>query len=189
MATFGLAWGIVKSQDISELNKYRNAHGLLGRLPMESAAIRAAHVISPSVPEIDFPLVAPDWLGQYGPIVLDTTPIETSDPELCQWLDRGRTVVMCMGTHFRYSESQVKAVIGGFLGAIAQDSDTQFLWKLSDKSKFESIIQEELKDPRDKQRFRIVNWFESDPVSIMKHPNIVAYVHHGGANTFFEAAL
>jgi len=94
-----------------------------------------------------------------------------------------------MGTHFRYSESQVKAVISGFLSAIDHDSDTQFLWKLSDKFKFESLIDEALKDPRDNQRFRIVNWFEADPASIMKHPNVVAYVHHGGANSFHEAAL
>jgi len=156
---------------------------------MKSVGIRAAHVICPSVREIDFPLVVPDWLGLYGPIVLDTTTIETSDPELYQWLNRGKTVIMCMGTHFHYSESQVKAVIGGFLRAIDHNSNTQFLWKLPDRSKFESLIEEMLKDPRDKERFRIVNWFEADPASIMKHPNIIAYVHHGGANSFFEGAL
>ena len=130
MAAFRLVRGFAKSQDISELNKYRHAHGLPGWLPMKSAGIRAAHVICPSVHEIDFPLVAPDWLGLYDPIVLDTAAIETSDPELYRWLNRGNTVIVCMGTHFHYSESQVKAVIGGFLGAIDRDSNTQFLWKL-----------------------------------------------------------
>ena len=189
MAAFGFVWEIVKSPDISELNKYRNAHGLPGWLPVKSAATRAVHVICSSVREVDFPLVVPNWLGLYGPIVLDMTPIETSDPELYRWLGRGKTVIMCMGTHFRYSESQVKAVISGFLSAIDHDSDTQFLWKLSDKSKLEGLIDEALKDPRDNQRFRIVNWFEADPASIMRHPNVVAYVHHGGANSFHEAAL
>jgi len=56
-------------------------------------------------------------------------------------------------------------------------------------SKFESLIEEALKDPSDNERFKIVNWFEADPASIMKHPNIVAYVHHGGANSFYEGAL
>ena len=112
---------IVRSPEISELNKYCDTHGPPGWLPVKSAATRAAHVVCSSVCEIDFPLVVPDWLGLYGPIVLDTTPIETSDPELYQWLGMGETVVMCMGTHFHYSESQVKAVIGGLLSAIDRD--------------------------------------------------------------------
>jgi hypothetical protein len=156
---------------------------------METSITRAVHVICPSVRETDFPLAVPEWLGLYGPIVLDTTPIEGSDPELNRWLDRGETVLMCMGTHFHYSESQVKAVIDGFLGAITHDSNTQFLWKLSDKSKFDDLIEEALKNPRDKDRFKIVEWLEADPASIMKHPNVIAWIHHGGANSYFEGAL
>ena len=41
---------------------------------------------------------------------------------------------MSMGTHFHYTESQVNAAINGFLSAIIHDSNTQLLWKLSDKS-------------------------------------------------------
>ena len=177
------------SPEITELIKYRNAHGLPGRLPMESAITRATHVICSGVRETDFPLVIPDWLGLYGPITLDTTPIEVSDPGLYQWLNRGKTVFMCMGTMFRYSESQVKAVIDGFLGAVAHDSNTRFLWKLPDKSQLENLIEEALRNPRDKDRFRIVDWLESDPASIMKHPNVIAWVHHGGANSYFEGTL
>ena len=190
MAVFNCVWKLVTSPDIAELNKYRNAHGLPGQLPrMDKAVTRATHVICPGVREVEFPLVMPDFLGLYGPIVLDTTPIEIADPELNQWLGRGETVIMCMGTHFHHTESHVKAVISGFLSAISHDSKTQFLWKLSEKYKFESLIEEMLKDPRDKERFKIVDWFEADPASIMKHPNVVAFIHHGGANSYFEAAL
>ena len=94
-----------------------------------------------------------------------------------------------MGTHFYYTESQVKAIINGFLSGINHDSNTQILWKLSDKSKFEGLIEDELKDPRDKERFKIVEWFEVDPASIMKHSNVIAYIHHGGANSYYEVAL
>ena len=91
-----------------------------------------------------------------------------------------------MGTHFHYTKSQAKAVISGFLSGINHDSNTQLLWKLSDKSKFESPIEEALKDPRDKERFKIVDWFEAVPASIMKHPNVIAYIHHGGASSYYE---
>ena len=189
MASLGLIWKMATSPQISEFNKCRKAHGLPDQLPIVTAPTRAVHVISPGVRETDYPLFVPDFLGLYGPIVLDTTPIETADPGLNQWLNRGETVIMCMGTHFHYSESQVKAIISGFLSGIDHDSNTQFLWKLSNKSKFESLIEEALKNPRDKERFKIVDWFEADPASIMKHPNVIAYVHHGGANSFHEVAL
>ena len=178
MAGFNLVWKMATSPVVSEFNKYRKAHGLPGRLPIaRTVRTHAAHVICPGVREIDLPLVVPDSLGLYGPIVLDTAPIGTAYPELNQWLDRGVTAVMCMGTHFHYTESQVKAIISGFLSGINHDSDTRLLWKLFDKSRFESLIEEALKDPRDKERFKIVDWFEADPASIMKHPNVIAHIH------------
>jgi hypothetical protein len=189
MAAIGLVWCMATSPKILEFKKHRQARGLPRRLPIETVLTRAVHVICPGVREIDFPLFIPDFLGLYGPIVLDTTPIETADPELNQWLGRGETVIMCMGTHFHYAESQVKAVISGFLSAVDQNSNTQFLWKLSNSSKFESLIEDGLKNPRDKERFKIVDWFGADPASIMKHPNVIAYIHHGGANSFYEVCL
>ena len=189
MATLALTYRMATSPEVSELVKYRNAHGLSGWLPMEAPYTRKVHIICPSVRELDFPLVVPDNLGLYGPIVLDTSPIEVTDPEMNQWLDGGETVVMCMGTHFHYTESQVKAVIDGFLSAVSHDSSTQFLWKLSNKAKFEHLIEEALKHQRDRQRFKIVDWLEADPISIMRHPNVIAYIHHGGANSYYETAL
>ena len=76
VAGIALMWKFVTSPEIDRLAKYRKKHGLSGRLPLESAPARAAHVICPSVRETDFPLVVPDYLGLYGPIVLDTTPID-----------------------------------------------------------------------------------------------------------------
>ena len=134
-------------------------------------------------------MVIPDCVGLYGPIVLDTNPIEVVDPELNRWLGKRETVMMCMGTHFLFTESQVKAVINGFLSAVNHDSDVQFLWKLPNKGKFEDLIEDALKDSGDRERFKIVDWLEADPSSIMKHPNVVTCVHHGGANSYYEVAL
>ena len=51
------------------------------------------------------------------------------------------------------------------------------------------MIEEALKNPRDNDRFGIVNWLEADPASIMKHLNAVACIYHGGANSYQKAAL
>jgi hypothetical protein len=189
IAVLVLFYKVATSPKVIQLNKDREAHGLSDQPPTRWAITRALHVICPGVRETDFPLVVPDHLGLYGPIVLDTTPVDLSDPELNRWLDRGQTVLMYMGTHFCYSESQVKAILNGFLSAVGHDSSTQFLWKLPNRSKFENLIEEALKNSRDKERFKIVNWLEADPPSIMMHPNVAALIHHGGANTYFEGAL
>lgn len=154
MATLVLMYRVATSPEVSELVKYRNAHGLSGWLPMEAPYNRKLHIIGPSVRELDFPLVVPDNLGLYGPIALDASPIDVADPEMNRWLDGEGAVVMCMGTHFHYTESQVKAVIDGFLSAVSHDSNTQFLWKLLNPAKFEHPIQEALKHQRDRRGSR-----------------------------------
>jgi hypothetical protein len=84
-----------------------------------------------------------------------------------------------MGAHFHYTESQVSAIINGFLNTVNCDSSTRFFRRLSDRTKFKNVIEEALKDPRNKDRFKIVDWLEVNPAS----------VHHGGANSYYEAAL
>jgi hypothetical protein len=111
------------SPEVKGLIKYRNAHGLPGRLPMESAPTRAIHIICPGVRETEFPLVIPRSVRTHR---LGQSPIKDSDPDLNRWLNRGKTVLMRMGTHFFYSESQVKAVIDGFLSAVPDSSNVQF---------------------------------------------------------------
>ena len=155
---------------------------------MNTSLSRTLHMISSTIRELDYPLFIPDKIGLYGPVVLDTTPVEVTDPELTQWLDRGKTVMMCMGTHYHHTESQFRAVINGFLSAVDHDSGVQFFWKLSGKDRFEHLIEELLASPGDRERFRIVDWIHADPSAVMNHPNVVVYVHHGGANSYYEAA-
>jgi len=94
---------------------------------------------------------------------------------------------MSMGTHFTYTKTQVRAVLRGFLTAL--DQKTRVLWKLPQHSSFQAIIDELLPRIEDKERFMIVDWLPVDPFSIMTHRNAVALVHHGGSNSYFEAAL
>ena len=189
MATIVLIYQTATASEVSGLIEYRNTHGLPGRLPSETAATRADHVICPGIRDLDYPLVVSDKVGLYGPIVFDTNSIEAVDPELNRWLGRRETVVMCMGAHFFFTETLVKAVINGFLSAVNHDSDVQFLWKLPNKAKFEDLIEDALKDSRDRERFKIVDWLEANPSSVMKHPNVVAYIHHGGPNSYYRVAL
>ena len=93
---------------------------------------------------------------------------------------------MSMGTHFNYSEAQVRSTLRGFI--MGTSSTDQVYWKLHDKVKFQHVLDEELENERARERFKIVDWMDADPGEIMKHENVVAYVHHGGANSYYEAA-
>ena len=184
----GLIFAIGASTKVAELIKYRNERGIPGRLPLETPVSSALHIITSGIRELDYPLVVPDNLGLYGPLVLDHAPIEAADPELAQWLDRGKTVMMCMGTHFHYTESQVRAVVNGFLGALDQDSGVQFFWKFSEKDGYDDLVEELLVNPKDRERFKIVDWIQADLSVVLNHPNVIVSVHHGGANSYYEAA-
>jgi UDP:flavonoid glycosyltransferase YjiC (YdhE family) len=182
-----MLYSYLTAREISALVKYRNSHGIFGRLPHETPLRKATEVISPDIVDLDFPFKQPSNLRLYGPIVLDGLPVRDLDPQLSDWLDAGPTVLMSMGTHFTYTRAQVRAVLRGFL--IALDQKTRVLWKLPRNSSFNDIIDELLPGIEDKERFKIVDWIPVDPFSIMTHRNVMAFVHHGGANSYFEAAL
>jgi len=182
-----MLYSYVTAREISTLVKYRNSHGILGRLPHEIPLRKATEVISPDIMDLDFPFTKPSNLRLYGPIVLDSAPLQDLDPQLSKWLDAAPAVLMSMGTHFTYTETQVRAVLRGFLTAL--DPKTRVLWKLPRLSSFKDIIDELLPEAEDKERFMIVDWIPVDPFSVMTHKNVVTLVHHGGANSYFEAAL
>lgn len=182
-----MLYSYVTAREISTLVKYRNSHGIFGRLPHETPLRKATEVISPGIIDLDFPFTKPSNLRLYGPIVLDSVPIRDLDPQLSSWLDAGPAVLMSMGTHFTYTQAQVRAILRGFLTAL--NPKTRVLWKLPRQSSFKDIIDELLPEAEDKEQFMIVDWIPVDPYSIMTHRNVVTLVHHGGANSYFEAAL
>lgn len=182
-----MLYSYLTAREISTLVKYRNSHGIFGRLPHEAPLRKATEVISPDIVDLDFPFEEPSNLRLYGPIVLDGVPVRDLDSQLADWLDAGPTVLMSMGTHFTYTKAQVRAVLRGFLTAL--DPKTRVLWKLPHHSSFNDVINELLPGVEDKERFMIVDWIPVDPFSIMTHRDVMALVHHGGANSYFEAAL
>jgi len=187
MLSFAFIYRIITNQDLKELMSHRHSHGLSRDLPVGGPSVkRSVHTFCFGLPELEFPVTLPPNVGLYGPVTLDSTPL-SKDDELRKWLDGGRTIVMSMGSHFKYSETQVRNTLRGFItGTSATD---QVFWKLPDKAKFQDVIDEELENERVKERFRIVDWIGVDPGEVMKHENVVAYVHHGGANSYHEAAL
>ena len=186
MINLAFTFRLRTNPDFKELMNYRHSHGLPGELPSGGHAVkRSVHTFCFGIPELDFPIVLPQNVGLYGPATLDSNPVSKED-ELMTWLDGGKTIMMVMGSHFRYSDAQVRETIRAFVAGTSPTD--QVFWKLPDKAKFQHILDGELENERVKERFRIVDWVDADPGEIMRHENVVAYVHHGGANSYYEAA-
>lgn len=141
--------------------------------------------ICPSIEETDLPLICPANVHRCGPIVLQSASVDSADPELNRWLNNGDTVFVCLGSHFEYTESDVQGILGGLLKGLTPS--VQVLWKLSGAGTWQTLLQQRLSGVPQRERFRIVDWIGPDPSAVLQHPNVKCSVHHGGANSFFEA--
>ncbi|KAL1704341.1 hypothetical protein EV121DRAFT_291437 [Schizophyllum commune] len=184
-----LMYYVLTSPYIKALNDARAARGCSGGLPSMGLTYVAPErtYITAGVPAIDLPFDKPPNMHLCGPILCDFAPIRESDPELATWLDGGETVLVILGTHFEYSEPVARRVLTGLLGGVG--ADTQVLWKLPQQGALQGLFDELLTTTRDRDRVRAVTWLDVEPAAILEHPNVVCYVHHGGANSYYEAAM
>ena len=159
----GLPFPIPRENSI--LVKYRNSRGISGRLPHEIPLSKATDLVSPEIVDLDFPFTKLSDFHLYGPIALNSVPIQDLDPQLSNRFDAAPTVLMSIGTRFVHTQAQVRAILRGFLTAL--DLEMRVLWKLPHHSLFKDIIGELLPGAEDKEQFMIVDWIPVDPFSIM----------------------
>ncbi|TRM68639.1 glycosyltransferase family 1 protein [Schizophyllum amplum] len=178
----------MRSPQLKGVNAARVARGCSSLYPgLDCMRVSPERIyITPGVREVDVPFVKPPTLRLCGPISADFASIRESDPALASWLDRGETVLMIMGTHFDYDEPLARRVLTGLLGGV--DAGTQILWKVPNRKELDVVFDELLTTTRDRERVRAVTWFDSEPASILEHENVVCYIHHGGANSYYECA-
>ena len=112
---FVIIFRLLTHPDLKELMSYRHSHGMPGKFPVAGPSVkRSVHTLCFGLPELEYPITLPPNVGLYGPVTLDSTPLSKED-ELSTWLDGGKTIMMSMGTHFHYSEAQVRNTIRGFI--------------------------------------------------------------------------
>lgn len=187
-------WNAKKCQSHPQakaLNQARYAHGIEGALGSFTPWAKDVPQITPSLPAADLPMNIPSNVYDCGPILVASPPIEESDPDLLDWLQKRPTVLVSLGTHFEAYAETVKEQALGLRILLEARPDIQVLWKLKREATSEkggqdnlnAILGQEIKDGR----VRIENWLKADPVAILRSGHIVCSVHHGGANSYFEA--
>ncbi|KAJ8120421.1 hypothetical protein O1611_g10370 [Lasiodiplodia mahajangana] len=176
---------------VTAVNEARRAQGLHEPLGSFTPWVKDVPHICPSLPEIDLPLRFPSNVYNCGPIMLPSPDITESDPDLLEWLRKQPTVLMALGTHFEAYAATVREQAIGLRVLLDARPDIQVLWKLKTEETSEDDGKESLKTILGKEiesgRVRIESWLKPDPVAILRSGHVICAVHHGGANSYFEA--
>jgi hypothetical protein len=151
-------------------------------------------------PELEFPICMPDHIVPCGPIVRPAAGTAEVDPDLANWLSNGPTVYINLGTQMQTTEWDALEIARSlrqlfdrsFSHKDPRMRDLQVLWRLTKRgnysaesgSRIHGILGKEIDD----NKVLILSWLEPDPASVLAEENIICSVHHGGANSFLEAA-
>jgi hypothetical protein len=137
--------------------------------------------------EADFPMsVLPDHAIACGPIYLKTAPVAKQDPEMAAWLKERPTIMINQGSHADYSEEGAKEMLEA-LRYVFDTTDQQVLWKFKKRSDYSDDFQEIVATELKNGRLKLTPWIKADPSAILESGEIALSVHHGGANSYFEA--
>ncbi|GFF59528.1 diacylglycerol O-acyltransferase 2A [Aspergillus udagawae] len=176
-----------------EIREWRIRHKIHGRFPFADAWRPDRFHLSPALKELDWPMDVPDNILPCGPILLPTASVEKQDPELASWLRKAPTVLVNLGTLYAPDPKVAENIARGlkmFLTSWKGDK-VQILWKLpkhphdKDNVYAQSIKPLEAEVEADSARIR--PWFEVEPMAMLQTGQIVCSVHHGGANSWYEA--
>jgi hypothetical protein len=142
--------------------------------------------LSPSFPETDFPLYVPDNVISCGPILRPSSSLASSDPALNVWLKQP-TILICLGSHVQSPENDALQMTEAIQTILRDFPDLRVLWKLKYDWESSTRVKNLLGPLVYSERVKIVPWIKPEIISLLESGHVVAYVHHGGANSFFEA--
>jgi hypothetical protein len=168
--------------ELRSLLACRKQIGIQHSFPLVEPYRKEDFHLSPAIPELDFPLYLPNNVLGCGPILFPSEPL-SSNSELASFL-KEPTILINLGSHHK-PPTQMALRIAQGLRLVLEREKVRVLWKLKfDREELEEI-REILGDTE--SRVKITPWIEPEIISVLDSGKIVIFVHHGGANSFFEA--
>ncbi|KAK4450019.1 family 1 glycosyltransferase [Podospora aff. communis PSN243] len=126
-----------------------------------------------------------------GPIVRPARSVREVDGELDAWLKRGKVVLVALGTHVGVTAEEARELGRGL--RVVLDAGLRILWKVKavegERGAVEGAVREVLGREMDGDRVRVVGWLEAEPPAVLATGRVVCSVHHGGANSYYEAVV
>ncbi|KAJ6114545.1 hypothetical protein N7486_000323 [Penicillium sp. IBT 16267x] len=171
------------SSETEELGKDMQA---MSPFPLMNAYQKDSLHLTPAFREMDFPLHVPDNVVSCGPILRFHESLLDKDPEMAAWLTRP-TILVSLGSHVKPTEDVAIQMAKAIQSVLDTHTDHQVLWKLRYDWTTSDAFQKVLGTCIYSGSVRIVPWIQADIIAILETGKIAVYVHHGGANSYFEA--
>jgi hypothetical protein len=183
-----LILSIVFSPEIKRLNKIRKQHGMGSKFPFLEPYSPKRHYLIPSALECDFPFsYIPANVTACGPILLPSPSLSSVDPELETWLKQNPTVMINLGSNYTV-DADFSGQLAYSIRLLLNDYPRlQVLWKLKTRGPVGDAIFEILSEELSSERVKIVSWVRAEPGALVRSGLIICSVHHGGANSYYEA--
>ncbi|KAL7951336.1 hypothetical protein V8C42DRAFT_303788 [Trichoderma barbatum] len=174
---------------IKSRRSWLEAHGIPRAVNLFEMVRKDVPWIAMSYPEAGYPLeYIPDYFHVVGPLVLDVASAETQSAELAGWIKQAPTILVNLGSAFRYEEHRAEVMVEA-MAAVLDATDVQILWKMRKATKYGDEFLAPAKKYIDNGRLRLESWLDVDPMSLYNTGDIIMSVHHGGANCFYETVL
>ncbi|KXH57228.1 hypothetical protein CNYM01_12579 [Colletotrichum nymphaeae SA-01] len=165
------AWAMLFNPELVEKRKFLASHNLED--PISFFTIHQPGngvLISQDTAAASIPLSSvPANVTTTGPIVISVASAAEQDNDLTLWLRRAPAVLVNLGSLFEY------------------DADT-VLWKMNtclDDKHWRPLVEDFIAT----DRLRVSKWLTVDPAALLETGDIIASVHHGGANCYHEAIV
>lgn len=154
--------------------------------PLRNAYTKDVLNLTPAFHEMDFPFRVPNNVISCGPIVRQCQPLAVADPGLNEWLQKP-TILISLGSHVKPSEDVAVQMAKAIRKMLYEYPDMRVLWKLRYDWESSMTFQNVLGAHITAGSVLVMPWIQPDIMSVLETGQIVAYVHHGGANSYFEA--
>ncbi|PFH55335.1 hypothetical protein XA68_18561 [Ophiocordyceps unilateralis] len=148
-----------------------------------------------SMPELDYPGLVPPYIIPCGPIIRGAPPVRDADPDLAAWLARAPTLYVNLGSLYSIHEPQALELARALKTVMGAVPRLQVLWKLKRMGRYGvsepgDAIHDTLTEELKADRVRVViDWLMAEPSSILESGHVICSMHHGGANSFYEAVV
>ncbi|KAJ8059324.1 hypothetical protein OCU04_012285 [Sclerotinia nivalis] len=178
---------MVTSPNIKAIEAGRKKANIPGQYPFFVPYSKDIHYLLPTGREFDLKLpYIPENVTACGPLTFASYPLSQSDPELLEWLEKKPTVLINFGSHVNGSVDFNRNLATAVRILLSHNPSIQVLWKLKPTPSGADPAIEEILAPIAAQ-VKLVKWLKAEPISILRSGHIIASVHHGGANSYFES--